>query len=171
MTSRNRDRFREAVSADFDGELDETAAAAVHARLDDDPALARECDRIATISRFLRPDIEPDPGFVVRFRERRRALSVVPRWTWRQLGVRLAAVTAALVVAAGASLRLASDARDPGAATAEVVAPADALVALEDEILGAVPTPGAAPSEGDASEPVLLIALGSPILVGDDAGR
>ncbi len=164
----DRRSMSEAVSAGFDGELDATEAAALRKRLAEDPSLARERSRIETISRFLRPAVEPDPGFVVRFRERRRSVSAIPRWTWRQLGVRLAAATAVLVVAAGLSLRLASDA---GEGAAEVVAPAEALVALEDEILGADPDPGAPPTTSEGREPVLLIALGSPVLGGFGPGR
>lgn len=158
-------RRSETLSAAYDGELGKREADALHERLASDAALERERDRFTAVSRWIRPAVEPDPGFVVRFRARRRAASVVPRWTWRQLGVRLAAVTAALVVAAALSIGTGPGAGEEAAPTIAEATPTEALVLLEGEILG-----GGHP-DGEGPEPVLLIAVGSPVLGGFGTGR
>ncbi len=168
--------FSEELSAHFDGELEPSASEAVQDRLASDPDAASARERIRDVSRFLRTPTDPDPGFVVRFRARREALSVFPRWTWRQLGLRLAGAAAVLLAAAAVSLLTAPDAGAPEGsvpASAELPAPAESLLALEDEILGADPGEGDVnpATSGDGTlEPVLRIALGSS-LGGFDPGR
>ena len=177
------ERLSEALSAWLDGETDESRAREMEARLRRSPALRRRLAGFRCVSAALRVDCPPDPGFLGRHRARREAASILPRWTWRQLGIRLALATGVCLVTAGVSLwrSVAGEPTAPGMpgipAQADPAAAGDepGLLALEGEVLGVVE------GEGDAGpvpplpsgfpdfpglvepEPVLLIAVGSPV--------
>lgn len=172
MTEEAAARDRELLSAHLDGELDPPAAGQLRARLAASAALRRERDRLLEVSARLALRCEPDPGFVVRHRERRESASPIRRWSWRQLGLRLAAAAAVLLAAAVLGVwRTAAPGPPEGGAAAD-------LLALEGELLAA---PGAepgllaglraagAPAFGRGSpaeaepEPVLLIAFGASL--------
>lgn len=154
----------ELLSAYLDGELSPDQARGVEERLSADPRFREERFRLQQASAFVRVRCEPDPGFVVRHRERREDLSPVLRWTWRELGYRLAAAAAALLIAAGVSVW------QTGLPEAETVADALPavgdldLIALEGQILAGqvdvAPDFGTLTVTDPAEEPVLLIALG-----------
>ncbi len=154
---------RELLSAYLDGELSPDQTRDVEARLVSDPRFAREHRRLQEVSVFFRDcrDVrsEPDPGFLVRHRERRDDLSPVLRWTWRELGYRLAAVAALTLIAAGLSVWQAE--RPEGEILADAVPAVEEfdLLALEDQMLVA-PEFEALGEPDLAEEPVLLIALG-----------
>ena len=150
---------QELLSAYLDGELPPPVARGVEDRLASDPALRREHFRLQQVSAVLRVRCEADLGFVVRHRERRDDLSPVLRWTWRELGFRLTAVAAALLVAAALSVwQAARPEPDTLADTAAAVEELD-LLAFEGEILAAPEFATLAESD-PAEEPVLVIALG-----------
>ena len=163
---------QELLSAYLDGELAPGQVREVEERLTVDSEFLGEYLRLQQVSvAFVAFEIrcEPDPGFLVRHRERREDLSPVLRWTWRQLGFRLAAAAAALLVAAGLSLWQAGRPQADVAETMPAVEELD-LLAFEGEILAAsnleslgIPAeiPAEIPAKTDpAEEPVLLIALG-----------
>lgn len=137
---------RSRLSAWVDGELGPTEASELERHVSSCVSCADLVQSIRGLRGALAVDIEPDPGFVVRFRERRDELSIAPWWTWRQLALRL--VPAALGALLLAWLVVAS--KTPG--------PEPDLQAFEAEAIGSGTTfdPGAGLSE----EPVLSIALG-----------
>lgn len=168
----------EVLSAYLDGELDAASVAEVERRLAADPELRGELERLRAGSEWLAVVPEPDPAFVARTRERREAVSFVPRWTWRQLGVRLAAAAVVTVVAVGVSLwqgmesvpaeTLVAD-ESAGDVAGEVAE--ESLLGLEGQVLGASGNASAVAESyrvsyreaaaDNGSEPVLLIALGA----------
>lgn len=112
------------VSAWMDGELGEQAARAVELHVSDCARCRELVVSLRAISEGLEAEVDPDPGFIVRFRERRDEVSVAPWWTWRQLALRLVPVAVAVVIAAIATLSLSSP-------------PADSLREIERDALGA----------------------------------
>lgn len=156
---------QELLSAYLDGELSPERVREVEERLVADPAFREEHLRLRRVAAILRVECEPDPGFLVRHRERREDLSPVRFWTWRQLGYRLSAAAAGLLVAAGLSVWQ-SEQPEP---LADSVVAADELdlLAFEGEIL-AGPDFGTGfeaefqtlAASDPADEPVLVIALG-----------
>ena len=124
---------QELLSAYLDGALPPPVLRGVEDRLANDPALRREYFRLQQVSAALRVHCEADPGFVVRHRRRREDLSPVLRWTWRQLGFRLSAAAALLLVAAGVSL---FQAGRTGPETSSSVEGLD-IAAFEGQVLGA----------------------------------
>ena len=134
------------ISAWLDGELDDETARKVAAHVERCAPCRELSDSIGALSRSFSRHTEPDPGFIVRFRERREQQSIAPWWTWRQFTLRLVPVALALLVAA--------------AATVWVSAPDDPdLVGMELEALG---NPvGFEPSTVGPPEAVLSIALES----------
>ena len=90
----------ERISTWIDGELSERDAAAV----DEHVAGCASCrDLVASlrsVSQYCEAEVPSDPGFLVRFRERRDEVSVAPWWTWRQLALRLVPLATAVLVAA-----------------------------------------------------------------------
>ncbi len=110
-------------------------------------AALRERERMRRIDELLSVRCEPDPGFVARFRQRRDELSPVSRWTFRELGFRLAAAT---LLAIGITVFL---------AWPEPAAPA--IADLESEAFDPPPLPGLDPEA--EIEPVLHIALGGGV--------
>lgn len=153
---------QERLSAYLDGELSAGEVRDIERRLAAEPGLRDEYLRLRQVSVSVRVHCEPDPGFLVRHRERREDLSPVLRWTWRQLGSRLAAAAAVLLVAAGLSLWQV-EAPAPDTVVDAAVAGDLELSGFESEVLGEI---FVAPefetlAEGDpAHEPVLVIALG-----------
>jgi len=95
---------QELLSAYRDGELPPDPVRKVEECLAADPRFREEQLRLQQAASILRVECEPDPGFLVRHRERREDLSPVRLWTWRQLGYRMSAAAAALLVAAGLSV-------------------------------------------------------------------
>ena len=92
------------LSAWLDGELPKEEARAVAEHVERCPACA---DLVASFRSWSFPEtraVEPDPGFLVRFRERRDALGVAPGWTWRRLALGLLPVAAVLLLAALVSI-------------------------------------------------------------------
>lgn len=180
---------QELLSAFLDGELSPPAARGVEDRIAGDPAFRREYVRLQEVSAVLRVHCEADPGFVVRHRQRRDDLSPVLQWTWRQLGFRLSAAAAALLVAAGVSLYQAGGTAPGATSGAETLD----LFAFEGQVLGApeeaaellsglsgdgfgLRDPGAsgfvsAMETGPTEEPVLLIALGGSFPPSGGSGR
>lgn len=112
------------LSAWVDGELSSNEARDVEAHV----GVCTHCQELTASLRSMSLSFGlelsaalPDSGFIVRFREQRDGLSVA---TWRQLALRLLPLAAAVILAAIASLWVAS--------------PLDApLQALEREALGA----------------------------------
>lgn len=164
-------RDQELLSAYLDGELPPEPVREVEERLAADPRFREEHLRLTQVAAILRVACEPDPGFLVRHRARREDLSPVRFWTWRQLGYRLSAAAAALLVAAGLSVWQAEQpAAEPLAGALPVADELD-LFAFEGEILAA-PNPETGfeaefqtlAASGSAAEPVLVIALGGGFL-------
>ena len=162
---------QELLSAYRDGELPPEQVREVEERLAADPRFREEHFRLQQVTAILRVECEPDPGFLVRHRERREDLSPVRFWTWRQLGYRLSAAAAALLVAAGLSVWQAGQPESEPLAGAVPVAEELDLLAFEGEILAA-PSPGTGfeaefqtlAASDSAAEPVLVIALGGGFL-------
>ncbi len=111
------------ISAWIDGELGRTDASSVETHV----AGCATCQELAAslrnLSQYFETDVASDPGFVVRFRERRDQISVAPWWTWRELALRLLPLAAAVLVAAIAVLWMSQ-------------APAGSLQELERDALG-----------------------------------
>lgn len=155
------------LSAYRDGELPPEQVREVEERLAADPRFREEHLRLTQVAAILRVACEPDPGFLVRHRERREELSPVRLWTWRQLGYRLSAAAAALLVAAGLSVWQAEQpAAEPLAGAVPEAEELD-LLAFEGEVLAAPNFESGFEAEfqtlaasDPASEPVLVIALG-----------
>ncbi|HSF18579.1 MAG TPA: zf-HC2 domain-containing protein [Vicinamibacteria bacterium] len=130
-------REDEKISVWIDGELSREEADEVAIHVEGCSSCRELAASFQSLREGLRLDVEPDPGFVVRFRERRDE----PLWKWRRVGLRLlpfavGALVAALIVVWAAAQR------EPD------------LTVLEREAIGndtvfALATP----------EPVLLIAL------------
>ena len=162
---------KELLSAYLDAELPPERVREVEARLAAEPRFRAEHRRLQQVAAVLRVECEPDPGFLVRHRERREDLSPVRFWTWRQLGTRLSAAAAALLVAAGLSVWQAEQPEAEPLAGAVPEAEELDLLAFEGEILAA-PDPetgfGAEfqtlAASDSATEPVLVIALGGGFL-------
>ncbi len=113
------------ISAWMDGELVQADASAVATHV----AECATCQELAASLRDLSTHFskeiarDHDPGFIVRFRERRELVSVAPWWTWRELALRLVPLAAAVLVAAIAVLWMSQ-------------APAGSLQELERDALG-----------------------------------
>ncbi len=162
---------QELLSAYRDGELSPEQVREVEERLTADPRFREEQLRLQQVAAILRVECEPDPGFLVRHRERREDLSPVRLWTWRQLGYRLSAAAAALLVAAGLSVWQAGLPEAEPLAPAVPVAEELDLLAFEGEILAARDLDAGFAAEfqtlaasDSAAEPVLVIALGGGFL-------
>ena len=150
---------QELLSAYLDGELTPGQTRDISDRLAADPELRAEYMRLQHVSAALQVRLEPDPAFIVRHRQRREDLSPVPFWTWRQLGSRLSAAAAALLVASGLSVWQAERPEVETLVDTASVAEELDLLALEGEIL-ASPEFQTLAATDRADEPVLLIALG-----------
>ena len=86
------------LSAWMDGELDDAEANQVQAHV----SLCARCRELADSFAELRVEgLEPDPSFVVRFREARDQESLVFGWSWEKLTMRLVPVALAVLAAAG----------------------------------------------------------------------
>ena len=156
---------QQVLSAYLDGELPPAVARQVAERLNTDPGLRQEYYRLQQVSAVLQVRCEADPGFLVRHRQRREELSPILQWTWRQLGYRLAAVAATMLIAAGVSVwQAGTPESDTLADTAAVAVELDVL-AFEGQILGGqipvAPDFESLAAAGPTEEPVLLIALGA----------
>ena len=143
---------QELLSAYLDGELSPGQVREVEERLAADPRFREEHLGLQRVAAILRVECEPDPGFLVRHRERREDLSPVRFWTWRQLGYRLSAAAAALLVAAGLSVWQAGlpeaeplvDARSGsgGAGSARLRGGGPGRLRPRDRLRGRIPDPG-----------------------------
>ena len=156
----------ELLSAYLDGELSAEQARKVEKRLGADMQFNRDHLRLQQVSAIVHVLCEPDPGFIVRHRERRKDLSPIPRWTWRELGYRLAAVAAALLFASGLSVW---QSERPGAETlADAISAVEGLdlVTLEGKVL-ALPESETLAEIDLAEEPVLIIVLGGSAQSGE----
>jgi anti-sigma factor RsiW len=135
-------------SAWLDAELPDELRAEIEDHLETCSA-CREIDAslrsVAVALSDLAPELEPDPGFLVRFRARRDEISVAPFWTWKQFALRLLPIAAAVLIAALWTVTLSAP-EEHGMPERNV---------LELEALG---SPAAFAAEGP-SEPVLTIAL------------
>ncbi len=132
----------ETLSAFVDGELGQDE---VRERLDTDPDGMTAAARLGAVDDLVRIRCEPDPGFVIRHRYRREALSSVSGWTFRELGFRL---TVATLFALALALLFAL----PGRERSE-----PPITAFESEAFAPPALPGFDP---DAVEPVLRIVMG-----------
>lgn len=162
---------QELLSAYLDGELPPERVSEVEERLAADPRFRAEHLHLTQVAAVLRVECEPDPAFLVRHRERREDLSPVRLWTWRQLGYRLSAAAAALLVAAGLSVWQAGQPEAEPLAGAVPLAEELDLLAFEGEILAAPDRETGFEAEfqtlaasDSAAEPVLVIALGGGFL-------
>jgi anti-sigma factor RsiW len=152
-------RDQELLSAYRDGELEPGLAREVEDRLAADAELRTAYLRLQAVSAVVQVRVEPDPGFVVRHREHREARSPVLDWTWRQLGFRLTATAATLMVAAGLSFWQAAGLEPESPAAAVAVVEEPGLFGFEGAILAA-PEFETLAETGLTNEPVLVIALG-----------
>lgn len=166
---------QELLSAYLDGELPPGQVRDVEERLAADARFREEHLRLTQVAAILRVECEPDPGFLVRHRERREDLSPVRLWTWRQLGYRLSAAAAALLVAAGLSVWEAEQPEAEPLAGALSGAEELDLLAFEGEILAGPNLVTGFEAEfqtlaasDSAAEPVLVIALGGGFLPGGE---
>jgi len=166
---------QELLSAYLDGELAPEQVCAVEERLAADSRFREEHLRLLQVAAIVRVECELDPGFLVRHRERREDLSPVRFWTWRQLGYRLSAAAAALLVAAGLTVWQAEQPEADSLAGAIPVAEELDLLAFEGEILaGPDPETGfeaefqTLAASDSAAEPVLVIALGGGFLPAEE---
>ena len=173
MSPRRDARRAEELSAWKDGEAPAARARELEAELAGDPAARARLESFSRVARALAVPVEPDPGFLVRHRARRAAVSVVPCWTWRQLTVRLALATAGCLLAAG--LAVLQGSAGEGAPVPVEIAGESALAVLEDELLQpfAAELAGRFPDAGSGGdpEPVLLIAVGAGLPFPADPGR
>ena len=112
------------ISAWIDGELAQPDANAVESHVAGCAICQELVVSLRNLSQCFETDVASDPGFVVRFRERRDQVSVTPWWTWRELALRLVPLAAAMLVAAIAVLWMSA-------------APAGSLEELERDALGA----------------------------------
>ena len=112
------------ISAWIDGELAPPDANAVETHVAGCATCQELVASLRNLSQYFETDVVPDPGFVVRFRERRDQVSVAAWWTWRELALRLVPLAAAVLVAAIAVLWMSQ-------------APAAWLQELERDALGA----------------------------------
>ena len=158
---------QELLSASLDGELSPERVREVEERLAADPAFREEQLRLRQMAAILRVACEPDPGFLVRHRERREELSPVLSWTWRQLGYRLSAAAAALLVAAGFSVWQAERPEAETLADVPLALEELDLLTIEGEILAAPEFETLAATD-PAAEPVLVIALGGALSPGGE---
>lgn len=148
---------QELLSAYLDGELAPGEARDIEDRLAADAELRAASLRLQQISAALQVRLEPDPGFLVRHRERREDLSPVLHWTWRQLGFRLTATAATLLVAAGLSFWQTAGLEAEAPAAVATVEEMD-LFGFEGEVLA--PEFETLAETDLTDEPVLVIALG-----------
>jgi anti-sigma factor RsiW len=126
-------------SAWLDSELEETAGREIDQHLTTCSGCRELAANLRSLGTMLHAELEPDPGFLVRFRARRDEMSVASFWTWRQFALRLLPLAVAVLIAALWTVLLSSP--DDGT--------------LELDALGG---PTAFSAEGP-SEPVLTIAL------------
>ena len=112
------------ISAWIDGELAQPDANAVESHVAGCATCQEWVASVRSLPRFFETEVASDPGFVVRFRERRDQVSLAPWWTWRELALRLVPLAAAVLVAAIAVLWMSA-------------APAASLQEIERDALGA----------------------------------
>jgi anti-sigma factor RsiW len=132
------------LSAWIDGELAASEARALESHLGDCPSCRGVLQSFRDLRAALGGKLEPDPGFVVRFRERRDEVSIAPWWTWRQLALRLVPVALGALVLAWLAVSSATPGPDLGAFEVEALGNATSFD----------------PDAPLAAEPVLSIALG-----------
>ena len=95
-------RWEPLYSSFLDGEVSAEEETAFREHLDRCASCRNELESLKEVSGMLRVSVEPDPGFVARFRER-RIEEFEPAGTgfvWRWLAVRLAPLAAAAVLVA-----------------------------------------------------------------------
>jgi anti-sigma factor RsiW len=100
------DIARDEFSALLDGELDGSLDGAVRAHLESCEPCRTQLAGLEVLSRALATRLEPDPGFIVRFRARRdREIGDRLAWLpWRRLAFRLVPLAAAAVLAVAAGV-------------------------------------------------------------------
>ena len=96
------------ISAWMDDELSQRDALAVESHVAGCASCQELVASMRSMSRYFETEVASDPGFIVRFRERRDEVSVAPWWTWRQLALRLVPLAAAVLIAAIAALSVSS---------------------------------------------------------------
>jgi anti-sigma factor RsiW len=91
---------RSELSSLLDDELAADVARGVRAHLEACPACRQELEALRGLSAVLATGLEPDPGFIVRFRERRDQVAAdAMEWLpWRRWATRLAPLAAAAVI-------------------------------------------------------------------------
>ena len=110
------------ISAWIDGELAQPDANAVESHVAGCAPCQEWVASLRNLSQCFETEVASDPGFVVRFRERRD--QVAAWWTWRELALRLVPLAAAVLVAVIAVLWMSA-------------APAASLQEIERDALGA----------------------------------
>lgn len=147
------DGVRGELSSLLDAELTEQEAGAIQAHLDGCPECRAELQSLRAVSAALAARLEPDPGFIVRFRERRdRAAVDIVEWRlWRRLALRLAPLAAAAVFGAVAGLWISAPSQ-PMARQATVIG----IEELEQQEWGSAQ---AFATEDVMARPVLYIAM------------
>ena len=103
------ERWEPLYSAFLDGELPATDGEAFREHLTTCSACREELESLQSLSQVLSvggDSVEPDPGFVVRFRARREEEfgSAGHRFLWRWLAVRLAPLAVAAILVAIAAV-------------------------------------------------------------------
>ena len=111
------------ISAWIDGELAQPDASSIETHVAGCATCRELAASLRNLSTYFEREVASDPGFIVRFRERRDQVSVAPWWTWRELALRLVPLAAAVLVAAIAVLWMSQ-------------APAGSLQELERDALG-----------------------------------
>ncbi len=134
------------LSAYLDGELTTQDRHAVRAHLDACEACRTELASLQSLSTLLAAEVEPDPGFLARFRANRDRVieNAMPWLVWRRLALRLVPVAMAAIVVALAVLGLSST--------------QEALLDLEARALGSS-SPFIGVEDVATPDPVLRIAF------------
>ncbi len=91
---------RQDLSGLLDDALEAPAARAVRQHVDSCDGCRAELESLEHLSKLLAARLEPDPGFIVRFRMRRdQAMEESMAWLpWRRLALRLAPLATAAVI-------------------------------------------------------------------------
>jgi anti-sigma factor RsiW len=128
------------LSAFLDGEVAASEQDALSAHIDDCDACTRRLAELRGLSWLLAAPVAGDPGFLVRFRERRdrERSGWAVEGAWRWLAVRLLPVALAALLAAGAAVMATIETDEPWVEF-EARALGDGFLGSGDEVAGAEP--------------------------------
>ena len=147
------ERVRSELSGLLDAELAADDARAIRAHLETCPTCGEDLQALEAVSAAFATRLDPDPGFIVRFRERRdRAAVDILEWRlWRRLALRMAPLAAAAVFGAATGLWISAPSRP--------VAEPSAFVEIEELEQAEWGTVQAFATEEAMARPVLHIAM------------